>query len=346
MWPFTRKREAQSYTGTVSDAWAAHLTGQTQSADAIAALEVSAGLWARAFASARVEPSGIVRDALSPFVLAMIGRALIRRGEIVYMIDVDRAGGLRLRPAASFDVHGSAEPDSWTYRVELAGPDGTTSRALPAAGVVHIRYAVEPGRTWRGLSPLAYAYATGKLAGNLEGNLANEAGGATAYVLPVPTDGGESNLDGLRADVKAAKGSTALVETTTAGWGEGRSAAPQRDWQSVRIGANPPPVLATLRSDAAMSILAACGVPPSLSMPNSDGTAQREAWRRFLFSSVSPLARVVAAELADKLDTPALRLAFDDLYASDLTGRAGAFSSMVGAGMDADRAASLAGLDE
>ena len=73
MWPFTRKREAQTYTGTVSDAWAAYLTGQTQSADAIAALEVSAGLWARAFASARVEPPGIIRDALSPFVLAMIG---------------------------------------------------------------------------------------------------------------------------------------------------------------------------------------------------------------------------------------------------------------------------------
>ena len=270
------------------------------------------------------------------------------------VIDVGRDAALRLRPAASFDVQGSAEPDTWRYRVDLAGPDGTTARTIPAAGVVHLRYAVEPGRTWRGLSPLGYAHATGQLAGNLERNLAAEAGGATAYVLPVPQDSGrgadggadDDGLSHLRADIKAAKGSTALVETTTAGWGEGRSAAPQRDWQPVRIGANPPPVLATLRSDAAMSILAACGVPPSLSMPNSDGTAQREAWRRFLFSSVSPLARVVASELADKLDTPALRLAFDDLYASDLTGRARAFSSMVGAGMDVGRAESLAGLTE
>ena len=95
-----------------------------------------------------------------------------------------------------------------------------------------------------------------------------------------------------------------------------------------------------------MSILSACGVPPSLAMPNSDGTAQREAWRRFLFSTISPVARIVAAELAVKLDTPALRFAFDDLYASDLTGRARAYSSMVSAEMDKERAARLAGLDE
>ena len=96
-----------------------------------------------------------------------------------------------------------------------------------------------------------------------------------------------------------------------------------------------------------MSILSACGVPPSLAMPNSDGTAQREAWRRFLFSTISPVARIVAAELAVKLDTPTLRFAFDDLYASPiLTGRARAYSSMVSAEMDKERAARLAGLDE
>ena len=162
--------------------------------------------------------------ALTPDVLATIGRALIRRGEIVYTIDVGIATGLRLSPAASFDVHGGAEPDSWTYRVELAGPDSTTSRNIPAAGLVHIRYAVEPRRPWRGISPLGYAYATGQLAGNLESNLAAEAGGPVAHVVPIPTDGMPPGADDdndalkpLRSDIKAAKGGTILAETTSGG---------------------------------------------------------------------------------------------------------------------------------
>ena len=39
-------------------------------------------------------------------------------------------------------------------------------------------------------------------------------------------------------------------------------------------------------------------------------TGQREAWRRFLHGSVSPVARLVEAELSAKLDTPDLRLDF------------------------------------
>ena len=39
-----------------------------------------------------------------------------------------------------------------------------------------------------------------------------------------------------------------------------------------------------------------------------------------------------------------MSLSFDRLFASDLTGRARAFQSMVGAGMPVEKAASLAGL--
>ena len=34
----------------------------------------------------------------------------------------------------------------------------------------------------------------------------------------------------------------------------------------------------------------------------ADGTGQREAWRRFLHGSVSPVARIVQGELRAKLD--------------------------------------------
>ena len=67
--------------------------------------------------------------------------------------------------------------------------------------------------------------------------------------------------------------------------------------------------------------------------------------RRFLHSTISPVARVVADEMAVKLDTPGLAFDFSALFASDLSGRAQGLSSrMVGGGMEVSKAAALAGL--
>ena len=99
----------------------------------------------------------------------------------------------------------------------------------------------------------------------------------------------------------------------------------------------------TLRSDAALAVLDACGVPRAL-VSAEDGTAQREAWRRFVMGSVEPVARMVAMELGHKLDSPDLRFTFESLWAHDLAGRAQAFKGMVAAGMDLERAVALSGL--
>ena len=120
-------------------------------------------------------------------------------------------------------------------------------------------------------------------------------------------------------------------------------AAPQHDYRPQRIGADPPASLATLRTDSAQAVLAACGVSADL-FTHGDAAGQRESWRRFLHGSVQPLADLLAVELAGKLDTPGLRLTFDRLFASDISGRARAFQSLTGGGMDAARAAALAGL--
>lgn len=89
-------------------------------------------------------------------------------------------------------------------------------------------------------------------------------------------------------------------------------------------------------------VLAACGVPVTL-LESTQGTALREAWRQFLHSSATPVSLLASVELSDKLDTP-LTLSFDRMMASDLSGRARAFQSMVGGGMAVERAAALAGL--
>jgi len=153
----------------------------------------------------------------------------------------------------------------------------------------------------------------------------------------------KDTLGTLSDDLKALAGKLTLVETTAGGWGEGKMAAPQADYRVRRLGMEPPASLSALRRDVAVSVLAACGVPPSLAGESSDGTAQREAWRRFLHGAVQPLAVVAEAELSAKLESD-ISLGFDALFASDLAGRARAFQSMVGGGMEPAKAAALAGL--
>ena len=90
-------------------------------------------------------------------------------------------------------------------------------------------------------------------------------------------------------------------------------------------------------------MLAAAGVPTEL-VESKSGTADRESWRRFLFGSLGPMAATIQEELRRKLEVPDLSLSFRELRASDLAGRARAFQSMVGGGMEPGKAAALSGL--
>ena len=221
---------------------------------------------------------------------------------------------------------------------------------LPGAAVVDCRYAVDAARPYWGVSPLQWARQTGALAGNLELRLSEETGASVGAFVPYPADPGTDSEDAddpgptqlLRRDIRAGKGRILLVETTAAGLGEGRSAAPAGDWQSRRFGANPPATLRDLRGDASIAILGACGVPPDLCLP-STAQGAREAFRRFILASVEPLAALVATELSEKLEAT-VRFDFTDTFAHDLAGRAMSFQRMVTAGMAPDKAAALSGL--
>ena len=356
IWPFRKReperRESLPFTDAVVAALQAQASGQSVgNPSAIAALEAAVALYSRAFVAAKLSP---MVPALSPSVLALVARDLMRRGESVFAIEVE-GGAVMLRPAGSWDVRGSWRESDWWYRVDLFGPSGNITRFLPAASVVHFRYAVDPARPWYGISPLGWARSTGTLAANLETRLGEEAGGPVGHVLPVPQDGGDGDdgdgddgdddsdpLAMFKADLAGAKGRTILAETTAAGWGEGKTAAPQADYKPQRFGASPPASLPSLRTEAGMSVLSACGVPVSL-VTDADGTSQREAWRRFVMGAVEPLLNLVAEEVAAKLET---RVTFDlsGLWAHDLAGRASSFKAMVTGGMEIERAAALSGL--
>ena len=203
-----------------------------------------------------------------------------------------------------------------------------------------------PGQPYVGTSPISWASVTARLQAESERSLADEAAGPLAQILAVPQDGGDGSendpLAMLKADIARARGKAVLTETTAAGWGEGRAAAPQSDWKASRLGPAPPDAMATIRKDTFAAVLAACGCSPAM-FDDSDGTAKREAQRIFLHGTVRPLGRILAAELSAKLESP-VSLDFSGLYMHDLAGRAGAFAKLVQGGMAIPEAAALSGL--
>ena len=362
-WPFGRRapvetRQAQGgagFTDAVVSALLAQAAGGTGAdAGATAALEAAAGAYARAFALCEVTPVTPATAALTPALLALGARDLIRRGEFVWQIEVAPDGRVRLLPGGSWDVRGGPDPATWTYRLDLFGPSGNTTRLLPGAAVLHGRYSFDPARPWWGVSPLGWARLSAKLHAATEDALADESAGTRGHLLPVPEgpaeDGDDDDTEDpnaqLRADILGMKGRTLMVETTAGAWKGDQADRPRHDWQPRRIGANPPQGLTLLRSESALAVLAACGVPPSMVDGRVDGTAQRESWRRFLHGSLLPLGELLADELGAKLDAPGLKLSFDRLMASDLSGRARAFQSLTRGGMELAKAAALSGMME
>ena len=349
-WPWS-KPEKRDSGGDFSDAVVrlieAQAAGTVADISSTAAVEAASGALSRALSSATVEGEGWVRDAVTPAVLGQVGRDLIRSGDSMHVIRVGRDGGVRLIPASSWHWEGGEDPEGWTVRVTTYGPSTSTTRHLPASGVVFVRWGSTPGTPYVGTGPLSWAHTTARLQAETERSLADEAKGPIAQLLAVPSDGGdggtEDPLAAMKTDIASARGRALLVETVAAAWGEGRTAAPSRDWIASRLGPNPPESVVHAADMAFQRVLAATGTPPSLFV-DADGTAQREAVRRWHLGTVLPLARLVEHELTQKLETP-VKLRFDS-YAMDLVSRSQVVAKLTAAGVALPVALAAVGLDD
>ena len=180
----------------------------------------------------------------------------------------------------------------------------------------------------------------GKLSAETVNALANESSGPVGRLLGLPVDGEDVTVGKLKTDIANARGRVALLETGD--WGDIGDG--EVDLETQRFGAEPPQSMVNLSDHASREIIAACGLNSAL-WGAVDAASTHEAWRLALFSVLSPLGKKVAAELQVKLDD-SLTMAWEDLRASDLSGRARAFQSMINGRMAVDRAAALAGLME
>lgn len=277
--PAVEKRDAasDSYTDLLIKQRVAAATG-TADSSALGVIESCAGLWGRAFAAAE-------SDKLGAAMLARIGRALLLKGEAVYLVD-------RLIEVTTWDITGRVDPATWLYRCDLAGPSTTDTRVRPAASVLHFRIGQTKEQPWKGVSPFERAGLTRDLLANIERSLSCEFGGPIGHVLPVPA--GSTQTD-LASDVAALKGNVALGETMAGGHGEGRAGAPLKDWQPQRIGPNPPQTAVLIHDSIERTLLAAAGVPADLAGGIAEA-GSRESWRRFVASTIAPVGRIVGEE--------------------------------------------------
>ena len=331
-----------SYTETLVSLIQQAAAGTTPAAktSALGALEACAGITGRAFASADVKeaPTAIL-EALTPSFFNLLGRSLIRHGQLVMYIDVVD-GELVLAPSNATDVTGGYDRRSWGYEVELAGPSQTTGKKFVSGqDVLHFQYAYDTTTPWQGLSPLEIASLSGRLSAEIIKSLADEMSMPAGALLTTPLDGQDPTLVGLRADLKKIHGQTALAQSGD--WNNAGAAG--KTWMKIRTGGEPVDISPQLLSESTKEIYAACGINPAV-LQDAQGTAGREAYRQFLFGAAAPLGKMVEEELRRKLDSPNLRLEWDALRAADISGRARAFQSMVGGGMELDRAAALSGL--
>ena len=349
-WPFKRRERRQSggdFTDSVIRAAEAQAAAAVADAGSTAAVEAASGLLSRSLAAAKVEGPEWAMTAVTPEYLAQVGRDLIRRGASLHVIRV--AGGMAaLWPVSSWHWQGrTPDPKLWTVRASAFGPSGSmTWDSLPQAGVVFVRWGSTPGAPYIGLGPLGWASTSAKVSAETERSLADESAGPLAKLLPIPDDGGDDSGDDplreLKRDIAAARGKALLLETTSGSWGDGRAVAPKRDWIASRLGPDQPASMVKLAADAFDRTLAACGLNPGLFSSTGDGTRMREGLRQFHLGTVLPIAKMIEAELSAKLEAD-IRLGFD-LYATDLAGRAQAFSKLVSSGMELARAAALSGI--
>ena len=345
-WPWQREtREAiGGYTEIISRLVEAQAAGNHPAASATAATEAVAGFVVAKLCGGDGRGPGDIAEIVTPRCLAQIGRDLIRVGESLHVIRYmgDR---LMLVPASTWYWQGDADPATWLCTATAYGPSGSSTWRVPQSSVIFVAWGSPTARPYHGLSPSSWAADTARLNANAERSLADEAGGPVAQLLPVPQDGGDDSDDDplamLRKDIRDAKGKALLVETVASGWGEGKTAAPQSDWQQRRLGPQPTEAMVRLADAAFARVLAASGCSPAL-FDDADGTSKREALRQWHLGTVQPLARLLEHELSTKFQVP-VTLRFD-LYNVDLAGRAQAFQKLVAGGVAVNEALMTAGL--
>ena len=141
------------------------------------------------------------------------------------------------------------------------------------------------------------------------------------------------------------KHSLSFPITAARAFGSGASSAPTRDWAANRLQPDPSEGLVQLCKDVPAAVGLLFGIPVVLTSGSGSETQTREAFRRFVASTIQPLALLTAEALTAALSAP-VALNLRALRAYDTQGQARSVGALVKAGIDVDEALRTVGLDE
>ena len=271
-WPWRRPEVRESYTDQVIARIMASASGASDGG-ALAVIEASCRYWGAGLASATLKPDNVALRSVSPSVLDAVGRALCRVGESLHMIDV-RGGRVTLTPVSLWEVHGSDDPASWTYRCTVSGPDVTRLVTLEAASVLHFRYSPSASRPWAGRSPVQLAIDTARAAALLEKATAAELGFTQTQMLTPRRAAGDYGV----AESLAPEALEKIVAAFATHVNTGAFILPS-DVVPSRLGPEPPDSFPLLRDRLENAMYAMHGIPPALiNSTIQHGVSMREAF--------------------------------------------------------------------
>ena len=291
-----------------------------------------------AFGALRVEGAGPYAAALDRQVLRCIGRELAECGESLHVLELSEAG-LSLLPAGSWDVIGrDPNPKRWAYRADLYAPDANFTRTYLPGAVIHCRINARAAAPWKGRAAWELAADSVTTQRLIEDGIRGEAAFAPARIVPqLSGPGGQTGFTGKAL----AAGGVHVAQTgaQNAAWGNDK---PGRV-DPTKIQPDPAERILRARTAITGEIWASMGIPPELLAGGVEGAAAREAYRRWTFTSVQPMADAVAEELSTKLEID-VHLDTGGLAAADMAGRARALGILAKAGMPLESARQVVGL--
>ena len=281
--------------------------------------------------------------SLSASFLVDLVRRLMIGGNAIYLIDVDPAGSINLRPASDFKVSGSARRLS--YQLELPSPSPTGQpvlRRASADGVVHITVNETSGAPWIGRAPWQCANLSAESLGMIERSLRSDSSIPGGQLLPIPDGASRTAKDAIANALSKGQGAISPIETTAGGYGAGHLAAPRDDYDQKRFGATVPEANLKMRDSTSLAILRSYGV--SEKIWSGDGNAMIQSRRELFLDVVEPLGVLVAQELSLKLDSN-ITLDFTRSNYKDHQRNSRALKTYIDAGLSLAQAAAIIGIN-
>ena len=306
--------------------------GDPLKSECLAVIEAAAGFCGRTLAGCMVTGYDI-----PPMVMEWIGRSLVLRGNAcIYPMNG------QLQTVAIYDVRGGLDPASWSYRLDLAGPDRSQTLHVYHDQLVHVRTGCQPITPWHGRPAWKTASLSGEAAAALERAVADVM--QIPGFVTVPIDARLKAISGLtpeqwsqladarRRDMENSNLLFQVIEGTSAGSMSGTLTRPDAATGTVQMKRE-------LRAELSMAI----GVPAPLMSGDATGPAAREAMRTFEHEWLLPVTKIIAAEFS-RVTGRQVQIATSPRFGGEIQAKARALKTLTDAGMTADVAREIVGL--